>query len=354
MHVEIAVPHVPADLAPGTRTTVPVELHNPSGAAVSVRLSVARGRVGDWAAVEPATADLAPGGHTTVEVIFEPPAGTAADAALLPFTVRAADAADDARIGSATGLVRLSGPNDLTATLGAEVGTAVVGRYALWVQNRGTAAVSLGLAVRLEPGAGRATVEPAVVEVAPGGTATARVTTHPRRRLAGGPTSYGVVVAGRDLSGGGDGRQVLTVRADGAAPARTGAAVALAVLAVLVVAGALVAWLAPDRLPFRDREATPPAGTAPAGPGAVRRPYVMVDSRPQLAPADRAAAEATLAQLTAVGLPVRLVDSKTSDEIADGTNGFWVVLHDGFATAEEADAFCARFRGVTPQCEVVR
>ena len=80
----------------------------------------------------------------------------------------------------------------------------------------------------------------------------------------------------------------------------------------------------------------------------------MVDSRPQLAPADRAAAEATLAQLTAVGLPVRLVDSKTSDEIADGTNGFWVVLRDGFASAAEADDFCARYQGVTPQCEVVR
>jgi hypothetical protein len=51
---------------------------------------------------------------------------------------------------------------------------------------------------------------------------------------------------------------------------------------------------------------------------------------------------------------VRLVDSRTSDEIADGTNGFWVVLRDGFASAEEADGFCARYQGVTPQCEVVR
>jgi hypothetical protein len=354
MHVEIVLPHVPADLVPGTRTTVPAELHNPSGTAVSVRLSVARGRVGDWALVEPATADLAPGGHADVEVVFDPPAGTATDAALLPFTVRATDAVDDARVGSATGLVWLTGRDDLTATLGAEVGTAAVGRYALWLQNRGTKAVSLGLAARLEPDTGRATVEPTVVELSPGGTATARVTTRPRRRLAGRPRTYGVTVAGRDLSGGGDGRQVLTVRADGAAPARTGAAVVLAVLTVLVAAGALTAWLAPSRLPFLDRPAGPASSTAAPAAGAVRRPYVMVDSRPQLAPADRTAAEATLTQLTAAGLPVRLVDSKTSDEIADGTNGFWVVLRDGFGSAEEADAFCARYRGVTPQCEVVR
>jgi hypothetical protein len=235
------------------------------------------------------------------------------------------------------------------------VGTAPIGRYGLWLQNRGGSTVTVGLAARLEPDAGRAAVEPAVVEIAPGGTATARVTTRPRRRLSGRPRTYRVAVTGRELSGGGDGREVLTVRADGAAPARTGVAVALVALLALVSAGALIAWLAPDRLPFLDREASPATSTATtADPGTVRRPYVMVDSRPQLEPADRAAAEATLARLTAVGLPVRLVDSKASDEIADGTNGFWVVLRDGFGSAAEADGFCARYQGVTPRCEVVR
>ncbi len=354
MYVDVTVPHVPADLTPGTRTTVPIELHNQSGTAVSVRLSVARGRVSDWAAVEPATADLAPGGHTTADVVFEPPHGTTVEPALLPFTVRVTDTADDARVGSATGLLRWSGREDLNATLTAEVGTAAVGRYALWLQNRGTQAVTLGLTARLEPARGGAAVEPAVVEVEPGRTANARVTTHPRRRLVGGPTTYGLSVAGRDLSGGGDGRQVLTVRADGAAPARTGVAVVLAGIAALVAGGALVAWLAPDRLPFGDREAAPAAGVSATAAGTVRRPYVMLDSRPQLAPADRTAAEAELARLKLLGMPVRLVDSKTSDEIADGTNGFWVVLRDGFASAAEADGFCVRYQGLTAQCEVVR
>jgi hypothetical protein len=79
----------------------------------------------------------------------------------------------------------------------------------------------------------------------------------------------------------------------------------------------------------------------------------MVASYPQLDPTYRTQADATVKRLTAAGLPVRLLDSRTSDDIADGTSGFWVVLQDGFASADEARAACTRYRGVTPQCEVV-
>jgi hypothetical protein len=265
MDVEIAVPHVPASLVPGTPTRVPIELHNSSGAAVSLRLSVAGGRVSDWAVVEPATADLPPGGHRTVEVVFQIPAGAPVESALLPFTVWLAGAGDDARMGSATGLVRVSG------------------------------------------------------HVA--------------------------------VDGGGAGQQAVSGPAVGAAPGRTRAVAAVAVIATVLAVVLLVAWFRPEWFPFLDRAVAPAAsGTAPA---AVRRPYVMVDSYPQLDPADRTAADASLARLTAAGLPVRLVDSKTSDDIADGTNGFWVVLRDGFASADEANAFCARYQSVTPRCEVV-
>jgi hypothetical protein len=351
MDVEIAVPNVPPTLTPGTRTKVPVELHNASGEAVRVRLSVTQSRVSDWAVVEPATADLPPGGHRSVDVVFQPPAGTTPDASLLPFTVRAVDADSASRLGSATGLVQVSGEAAVEATLTAEVATAAVGRFALWLRNRGTSVVSLTLTGRLEPAGGQVDVEPDTVDIEPGRTATARVTTRPQRRLVGAPTSYSVSVIGHDGSGGAAGRQVVTVRAGAAAPARTGLLAVLAMIALLLFAGFLAVRFGDLRLPFRG--ATPSPAPGATATGEVRRPYVMVDSYPQLDPSYRTKAETSLSRLAAAGLPVRLIDSMRSDEIADGTNGFWVVLRDGFSSVEEANQFCARYRGVTPRCEVV-
>lgn len=343
MDVEIAVPNVPPALTPGARTKVPVELHNASGAAVRVRLSVTQSRVGDWAVVEPATADLPPGGHLRADVVFEPPAGTPAGAALLPFTVRVDDADSARRLGSATGLVQVADGATVEATLTPEA----AGRFALWLRNRGTGAVSLALTARVEPGGGHAEVEPAGVELEPGRTATARVTARPRRRLVGGPAAYGVSVTGDDRSGG---REVLTVRADATAPARSGVPLAVVLVVVLLAAGVAGAWFGGIRLPGREPAA--PAPTATAG-GEVRRPYVMVDAFPQLDPSFRARADTSLARLTAAGLQVRLVDSRQSAEIADGTSGFWVLLRDGFGSVDEANRFCTTHRGVTPRCEVV-
>lgn len=242
---------------------------------------------------------------------------------------------------------------EIDATLTPEIGTATTGRYTMWLRNRGTEPVTLQLVARLEQVGGRVLIDPATVRVAPGGTAEARIATHPRRRFAGGPTSYAVSVAGRELSGAG--AEIVTVRATGSAPARTGAWAAVTGIVALLAGGVLIAWLVLDRLPFLDRDAAPPGDTnATSAATAVRRPYVLVDSYPQLAPEDRTAAEASVARLTQAGLPVRLIDSRASADIADGTSGFWVVLQDGFASVAEADKFCDRYRGVTPQCQVFR
>ena len=66
----------------------------------------------------------------------------------------------------------------------------------------------------------------------------------------------------------------------------------------------------------------------------------------------QAAAAAAQAQLTAAGMPVRLVDSLRSDVLADDGAGFWVLLQDGFASAAVAQAYCTRWRTVAPKCAV--
>jgi hypothetical protein len=243
--------------------------------------------------------------------------------------------------------VQVSDVASVEGTLTAEQGQAAVGRFGLWLRNRGPQAVSLALTVRLDPGGGRGEAEPATVDLDPGRTATARVTAHPRRRLVGGPAAYGVRVTGCDRATGGE---VVTVRADATAPARAGVPLAVVLLLVLLAAGAAAAWLAGLRLPDRGTAAPAPAATTG---GDVRRPYVMVDAYPQLDPSVRARADASLARLSAAGLQVRLVDSRQSDELADGASGFWVILRDGFGSVEEANQFCTGNQGVTPRCEVV-
>ena len=66
----------------------------------------------------------------------------------------------------------------------------------------------------------------------------------------------------------------------------------------------------------------------------------------------KAAAEAQQAKLAAAGMPVKLVDSLASEVLADQGTGFWVLLQDGFATIEAAQAFCTQWRTVAPRCAV--
>jgi hypothetical protein len=97
----------------------------------------------------------------------------------------------------------------------------------------------------------------------------------------------------------------------------------------------------------------PPAGSS-AGPEPVRGAYVIYT--PPTAIDDRTAqgvAEKLVAKLQALGVPARLVDSRDSKRIADGTGGLWVVLQDGFPTFDAALAECNKRRSVAPDCFAV-
>lgn len=85
----------------------------------------------------------------------------------------------------------------------------------------------------------------------------------------------------------------------------------------------------------------------------VTRPFALVDVFQKDDPTGKSRAEAARERFNSSGMQVRVVDSTTSEELADGAAGLWVVMRDGFASAEAAQAYCRQYRVVAPGCQVV-
>jgi len=352
MDVEIAVPQTPVSVTPGEESRVEVGVHNPSGTPISVQLRVAPGRAGRWATFDAPAVALAPGERATLTLAFRPPADTPPTATLLPFTVRAEELGSGLPAGWATGLVGVTAPPRLDASLAREAATRGPAEYALRLANRGESALTVRLEAKLDP-PGRITVSPATVDIPGNGVVIATVRARPRVPLVGSPARYLVSVACRDAVAESEAAPLATVEDDGTVKARVGRKPAGILATTLLVVAALAAVVigADLRLPGRDSDPPPASGGPPAT--AVTRPYVLVDVFPQRDTASRGTAEAALARLTAAGMPVRLVDSTTSDVVADGDGGLWVLLQDGLSSVDEARGYCDRYRSVAPKCDVV-
>lgn len=351
MDVEISAPQTPVTVVPGTESRAEIGVHNRSSAPISVRLSVAPSRAGAWARIDAPSVALAAGERTTLEIAFRPPADVPPTATLLPFTVRGEDLTYGVPAGRATGLVSVAAPRRLDASLTREPAARGPVEYTLRLANLGDAALTLRLEAELDP-PGRIAVEPATVDIPGGQVVNTAVRVRPRVPLVGSPTRYVVVVACRDAVADPDAPPLATVDDDGMVRPRLGRRPAGVLATTLLVLAALGAVLVGTdvRLPGRG-----PATAATTAPPAeqVRRPYALVDVFPQRDATGRSAAEAALARLTAAGMPVRLVDSTTSDVVADGDGGLWVLLQDGLASVEEARGYCDRYRSVAPKCDVV-
>lgn len=337
MDLLIGVPRQPVDLTPGAQTRVPVELSNTAGAAVEVRLSVAPSRAGEWARPEPATLAVPAGGRAEAELVFQPPADTPPSTALLPYTVQADDVAGAEPPARATGLAGLAAPERLRAVLHRTAGGRLL-RFTLSLENRTGDRLGVTVRPRLYPPGGRVTAEPETVDLPAGGTAAVRVQARPKAPLAGRPVPYALTLTCTEP----DDAPLAVVRDAGPAPPVLGKAAVVLIIALLLAAGAAVV--------FAGRSGLPTGRAGAPDDARVRAPYALVAAFPQRDGAGRAEAEAALARLTAAGLPVRLVDSTRSPDLADG---LFVVLSDGFGSADEARAFCERFRAQAPRCDVV-
>lgn len=353
MTLELALAGTPVALAPGVPTRVPVHLHNRGTAPVAVTVAVARGRAAGWAAVEPAGLTVDAGGTATVDVVLQTPADQPPSESLVPFTVHAVQTATGEPAGFATGLLSVALPMPVTGQLTATAGRAHA--FDLRLDNDSDAAAPVRIAVTLDPPVGSVTAEPAAVSLDPGSTRTVAVRARPARPLLGRPKPYFVVVKVTDAHDP-DRPPMVGVTASGTRRPRVAGWLAGTVAILLALGATAAVAFSGVRLPMPGgrRAAPPPAAATPAAPvatTAVSRPYALIEVFPHRGPdGGRAAAEAARTRLAGGGMPVRMVDSLTSDVLADEGTGFWVLLQDGFASAEQAQAFCTQWKPIAPKC----
>lgn len=354
MDVELTLPSSPVAVAPGVATRVPVELHNPDALPLDVRISVARGRASGWASVDPPTATVEGYATATVDVILRAPDDQPLSGSLVPFTVHAENAASGEPAGFATGLLSVAVPVPVRGELTARPRDPRT--FDLHLSNDGDRPADVRITAKLDPPAGSAQAQPQAARVEAGASLAAVVHASPSRPFTGTAKPYTVVVSVRD-GGDPDQRPLLTAVGHGTRKPRLPTWVAWTVALVLAL-GATAAIVISDAdlpMPGLKRAARPPSAGAPAPAAAtpIGRPYALVDVFPHRGDdGGRAAADAERAKLAAAGMPIRMVDSLTSDDLADGGTGFWVLLQDGFASTDEATAYCAQWRAVAPKCHV--
>jgi hypothetical protein len=355
--VEVTLPSTPVALAPGVPTRVPVELSNPFGPEVTVRVVLARGRAAGWAVGEPVGATIEPGGTATVELVLQAPADQPPSAALVPFSVAAQEWSTGEPAGFGTGLLTVALPVPVTGAMIKRAGQAHV--YDLRLVNESNRPAGVRISTKLDPPLGTATVEPAAAQLEPGGSVMVAIKAKPARPPFGGPKPYAVVVAVNDAADL-DRPPLLSEVGTGVRRPRV-ANWAAATIAIVVALGATAAvFLSGVHLPAIGRNRTQATAPAPVSaavptvaPVTITKPYALVDVLVQRgADNGQAAAEAERAKLAAQGMPVRLVDSRASDVLAGTGPGFWVLLQDGFTTVDAATAFCTQWRSVAPKCRV--
>ena len=350
----MTLPATPVALAPGVPTRVPVELSNPFGPEVSVRVMMARGRAAGWAVGEPVGATIEPGGTATVELVLRAPADQPPSASLVPFSVAAEQWSTGEPAGYATGLLTVALPVPITGALVKRSGQAHV--YDLRLVNESSRPAGVRISTKLDPPLGTVTAEPAASQLEPGGSVTVTIKARPARPPFGSAKPYAVVVDVKDAA---DLERPALLSEVGTGVRRPRVANWVAgTVAIMLALGATVAvFFSGVQLPtpgrHRNPAATPAAVLPTVAPVTVTKPYALVDVLSQSgADNGQAAAEAARAKLAAQGMPVRLVDSRASDVLAGQGPGLWVLLQDGFATADAATAFCTQWRSVAPKCRV--
>ncbi|GAA1042186.1 hypothetical protein GCM10009557_67590 [Virgisporangium ochraceum] len=367
MTVEITVPRATVTVSPGVETRVRIQVSNNGDERTPVRIGVVRGRAAAWAQAEPAVVAAAPGESTSVDLVFRPPATVTPQATLQPFTVQAEDLRDGAVAARATGLLAVSAPDTLSARLDVRRTRRRTVTVAVTVENSGTSSVTLGVRPGLEmvgetpsrrKAPRRATARPSLLSIAVGGSGETLTTGRPKGAMLGARRPYVLTVHCVDVADetaaavddGDPPAPLATVTHAGIARARmsrpTATIVGLLLVGSLAAGGVWVARM--GVLPERFTTAGGLIGNAPKDP--VTAPYALVDV---FALSSLGPAEATRDRLNAAGMNVRVVDSRKSGLIADGAEGFHVLIRDGFASPEAVKAYCDQYKVLAPNCQVV-
>jgi hypothetical protein len=268
----------------------------------------------------------------------------------VPFTVHAEEASTGEPAGYATALLKVALPVPVTGSL---VARREKHTYDLWLANDTQRAAPLRITAQLDPPSGSARVEPDAVLLEPGMKAQVTVRAKPGRPITGQPRSWALVVKVCDVYDA-EREPYLTQVATGRSKPMVRAYVLATVAALVCVAAAAAIALnggGKGLFSFRGKNAaTTPAAVTPVTVG---RPYALIEVFPHKgADGGKAAAQAEQQKLAGQGMPLRLVDSLSSDVLADEQGGFWVLLQDGFQGTAQAEAYCAQWRTVAPKCQV--
>jgi hypothetical protein len=348
--VELTLPTAPVTLAPGVPTRVPAQVRNPYAQPLRLRAYLARGRASGWATVDPPVLELGPGETAEIGVVLQTPPTQPPSASLVPFTLHVEEAETGDPAGFATALLTIAMPVPVAGELVTRTDRRFT--YDLRLANKTRAAVPLRISAALEPAGGRTTVRPEAVLLEPGAWVTVAVRAKPKPPLSGRPRRFDLVVKVQDAY---DAERVpyLTEVATGTRRPRVSTRMAAVTAVLLVLGGTAAIAYTRDKLPFVGGP-DPKSSTAAAPAAAtVRKPYALLEVFPHRgADGGKADAEAAQARFAAAGMPVRLVDSLSSDVLADEGAGFWVLLQDGFSSTADAQAYCNQWRPLAPKCAV--
>lgn len=351
MTLELTLQPTPVALAPGVATRVPVQLHNRNVAPITVRVGVARGRASGWAYVDPPDVMVGAGGTETVEVILAPPADQPPSSSMVPFTVHATEHSTGAPAGFTTGLLTVAIPIPVVGTMVERPRARTT--YDLTLTNEGPAAAPVRIKAELDPPAGAVSAAPQAVRLEPGESVTVVIKARPARPFMGTPRPFFVVAEVRDADDP-DRPPLLIQTASGKRKPRVATWAAATTAIVLALGATAAVAFSGLRIPLPGNRRDTPAAPATASANvAIARPYALIDVFPHKGDdGGRAAAEAAQRKLTDAGMPVRLVDSLQSTDLADQGTGFWVLLQDGFAGSEAAQQFCTQWKPIAPKCTV--
>ena len=263
-----------------------VVLTNPSGEAVHVRVVIAS-EVAGWASIEPGDVWVAPGEERSLDLRFRLPRGAPGGVGAIPFTIRVLSDQEGEGGATAVGSLDVTGEAELALRLlpGTFRGT-LSGSTRVAVDNLGATPARAQLILEA-PATAAVDADPDSLIVEPNSTAFAKVHVRPHKRhVTGQPKAHEFWVRMEPMGG-------ARISAAGTMYQRSMVAgllpKALALLLVLVVAGALLASLVGDgddgdriaagsstTIATSTTTTTPPATTAAPVPEAGAAPTTTI------------------------------------------------------------------------------
>lgn len=330
----------------GEESRVAVTAHNAGTSEEHYRFEIL-GDAARWTRIEPRfVPGVAAGAQTTVELVLRPPVD--APAGTTPFAVRCVSLADPNRCAVVEGNLVVGASRDVDVAVAAVSATGRrSGQYLVSVANRGRAPAPVRLSgsdARHELGFA---MVPGEFDLDGGETNTSYLAVRPRHpKLIGAAVTHPFLVEHRGPTGAVDHLPQRFEQRPVLGPV-TGALAALLLLGAVALGGLLV-WPS-----LRHPGAGTAATSATASGGALHGSYVIWAATPVADLGNQTAPARLVARLQTAGVPARVVDTRTSPQLAQSAQPAFLVVQDGYSDVAAAQAACVAHRDIAPACFAV-